>query len=92
MTSSRPITSHLSSVRQSGYVSALMSPHPSRLRDGYGNEGCRRNVRTFIKRIRTKFHDVDPGFEHIRNCAGLGYRWCAESPFVDNALALEALG
>jgi two-component system, OmpR family, response regulator ChvI len=45
---------------------------------GYGNEGYRPNVRTFIKRIRMKFHDVDPAFEHIRNCAGFGYRWCAE--------------
>jgi two-component system response regulator ChvI len=45
---------------------------------GYGNEGYRPNVRTFIKRIRKKFHDVDPEFENIHNCVGFGYRWCAE--------------
>lgn len=42
---------------------------------GYGTEGYRANVRTFIKRIRKKFRDVDPEFEHIDNYAGFGYRW-----------------
>jgi two-component system response regulator ChvI len=42
---------------------------------GYGSEGYRANVRSFITRIRQKFHDVDPEFEHIHNDAGLGYRW-----------------
>jgi len=42
---------------------------------GYGSEGYRANVRTFIKRIRQKFHDVDPEFEPIHNDAGFGYRW-----------------
>jgi two-component system, OmpR family, response regulator ChvI len=42
---------------------------------GYGNEGYRTNVRTLIKRIRTKFRAVDPAFEPIRNYAGLGYQW-----------------
>jgi two-component system response regulator ChvI len=42
---------------------------------GYGSEGYRANVRTFIKRIREKFHDVDPEFEPIHNDAGFGYRW-----------------
>jgi DNA-binding response OmpR family regulator len=45
---------------------------------GYGDEGYRPDVRTFITRIRMKFHDVDPEFQHIYNCAGFGYRWCAE--------------
>ena len=45
---------------------------------GYGAEGYRANVRTFIKRIRKKFRDVDDGFEHIENYAGFGYRWTAE--------------
>jgi two-component system response regulator ChvI len=44
---------------------------------GYGTEGYRANVRTFIKRIRKKFRDVDPEFEHIHNYAGFGYRWTA---------------
>ncbi|HWK45599.1 MAG TPA: response regulator transcription factor [Stellaceae bacterium] len=42
---------------------------------GYGVEGYRANVRTFIKRIRKKFRDVDPKFGCIDNYAGFGYRW-----------------
>jgi two-component system, OmpR family, response regulator ChvI len=42
---------------------------------GHGAEGYRSNVRTFIKRIRKKFRDSDPGFDHIENYAGFGYRW-----------------
>jgi two-component system, OmpR family, response regulator ChvI len=45
---------------------------------GYGNEGFRANVRTFIKRIRKKFRDVDANLDHIENYAGFGYRWTAE--------------
>ena len=44
---------------------------------GYGAEGYRANVRTFIKRIRKKFRDVDAEFDHIHNYAGFGYRWTA---------------
>jgi two-component system response regulator ChvI len=46
---------------------------------GYGAEGYRANVRTFIKRIRKKFRDVDGDFDHIFNYAGFGYRWAADS-------------
>jgi two-component system response regulator ChvI len=42
---------------------------------GHGTEGYRANVRTFIKRIRKKFRDGDPGFDYIENYAGFGYRW-----------------
>jgi two-component system response regulator ChvI len=42
---------------------------------GYGSEGFRANVRTFIKRIRKKFRDVDGEFDQIHNYAGFGYRW-----------------
>ncbi|HYM32370.1 MAG TPA: response regulator transcription factor [Candidatus Cybelea sp.] len=45
---------------------------------GYGNEGYRANVRTFVKRIRQKFTEIDPAFEQIENYAGFGYRWRAE--------------
>ncbi len=45
---------------------------------GHGAEGYRANVRTFIKRIRRKFRDVDPNFDHIQNYAGFGYRWTAQ--------------
>jgi len=46
---------------------------------GYGAEGYRANVRTFIKRIRKKFRDADPEFDLIDNYAGFGYRWIVES-------------
>jgi two-component system response regulator ChvI len=46
---------------------------------GYGTEGYRANVRTFIKRIRKKFRDLDPDFDGIGNYAGFGYRWIAET-------------
>jgi two-component system response regulator ChvI len=46
---------------------------------GYGAEGYRANVRTFIKRIRKKFRDLDPEFDGIGNYAGFGYRWIAEA-------------
>jgi two-component system response regulator ChvI len=41
----------------------------------YGDAGSRDCVRTFIKRIRKKFRDVDPEFEPIHNYARFGYRW-----------------
>jgi two-component system, OmpR family, response regulator ChvI len=46
---------------------------------GHGSEGYRANVRTFIKRIRKKFRDIDPDFDHIENYAGFGYRWTSRS-------------
>ncbi len=46
---------------------------------GAGPEGFRANVRTFVKRIRQKFRDVDPDFDQIGNYAGFGYRWKDES-------------
>src|SRR5215468_2062593 len=42
---------------------------------GYGEDGYRVNVRSFIKRIRQKFRDVDDGFACIENYPGFGYRW-----------------
>jgi two-component system response regulator ChvI len=42
---------------------------------GYGNDGYRTNVRTFIKRIRKKFRATDDGFGCIENYASFGYRW-----------------
>jgi len=45
---------------------------------GAGADGYRANVRTFIKRIRQKFRDIDPTFEAIENYPGFGYRWRAD--------------
>ncbi len=42
---------------------------------GYGPDGYRANVRSFIKRIRKKFRDVAPDFDCIQNYPGFGYRW-----------------
>jgi len=42
---------------------------------GYGTDGYRTNVRTFIKRIRKKFRSIDDGFRCIENYASHGYRW-----------------
>jgi two-component system, OmpR family, response regulator ChvI len=44
---------------------------------GYGTDGYRANVRTFIKRIRKKFRDLEAEFDQIHNYAGFGYRWIA---------------
>jgi two-component system response regulator ChvI len=49
--------------------------HGKNFAAGYGDEGYRPNVRTFIKRIRKKFRAVDPAHEHIQNYAGFGYRY-----------------
>jgi len=44
---------------------------------GIGDDGYRANVRTFIKRIRKKFREIDGSFEAIENYPGYGYRWRA---------------
>ncbi|MGA7866985.1 MAG: response regulator transcription factor [Stellaceae bacterium] len=61
-----------------GYREIYDLVHGKNFIAGHGSEGYRANVRTFIKRIRKKFRDVDPGFDHIENYAGFGYRWTAE--------------
>lgn len=45
---------------------------------GFGEDGYRQNVRTFIKRIRGKFKELDPDFEAIENYPGFGYRWARD--------------
>ena len=42
---------------------------------GYGADGFRANVVSFVKRIRKKFRDVDPNFAAIENYADFGYGW-----------------
>ncbi len=39
------------------------------------HDGYRANVRSLIKRIRKKFHEVDATFDQIQNYARFGYRW-----------------
>lgn len=45
---------------------------------GHGADGYRVNVRSFIKRIRNKFREIDPDFNQIQNFARFGYRWIGE--------------
>jgi len=47
---------------------------------GFGTEGYRANVRSFVKRIRQKFRDLDDHFECIQNYPGFGYRWIGHGP------------
>ena len=42
---------------------------------GWGEEGYRVNVRSFIKRIRQKFRPIDDNFDCIKNYSGYGYYW-----------------
>lgn len=52
--------------------------HGSGFIAGQGDEGFRGNVRTFIKRIRQKFKEIDSDFDAIENYPGFGYRWRQE--------------
>ena len=66
-------------VRHSGeeltYRALYDVVHGSGFFAGTGSDGYRANVRTFIKRIRRKFRDLDEAFDEIENYAGFGYRW-----------------
>jgi two-component system response regulator ChvI len=42
---------------------------------GGGADGYRGNVRSVIKRIRSKFRSLDPTFDKIENYNGFGYCW-----------------
>jgi two-component system response regulator ChvI len=57
---------------------------------GDGTEGYRANVRTFIKRIRQRFREVDENFNRIQTYSGFGYRWVSESEDGSNHLYLKA--
>jgi len=46
---------------------------------GSGDDGHRRNVRSFIKRIRRKFCELDPTFGQIQTFVAFGYRWRGRS-------------
>ncbi|MEX2455263.1 MAG: response regulator transcription factor [Rhodospirillaceae bacterium] len=58
-----------------GYRELYDMVHGEGFYAGPGADGYRSNVRTFIKRIRQKFRDIDPRFEEIENYPGFGYRW-----------------
>ncbi|MGE5538994.1 MAG: response regulator transcription factor [Gemmatimonas sp.] len=52
---------------------------------GDGENGYRSNVRTFIKRIRRKFGEVDTAFDRIATYSGFGYRWMGEGSSAEDA-------
>ena len=47
------------------------------------HDGHRANVRSLIKRIRKKFHEIDSTFDQIQNYARFGYRWVPARHFTD---------
>ena len=57
---------------------------------GDGTEGYRANVRTFIKRIRQRFREVDERFNRIQTYSGFGYRWVSETEDGAHSLYLKA--
>lgn len=57
---------------------------------GDGTEGYRANVRTFIKRIRQRFREVDENFNRIQTYSGFGYRWVSEPEDDTGHLYLKA--
>ncbi len=59
---------------------------------GFGTDGYRANVRSFIKRIRKKFRDVDVEFDRIDNYPGFGYRWRDEPGEIGAATDAGAAG
>jgi two-component system response regulator ChvI len=46
---------------------------------GYGEDGFRTNVRSLIKRIRTKLNAACKGYSPIENFPAFGYRWCSDT-------------
>jgi two-component system, OmpR family, response regulator ChvI len=50
-------------------------PHYEGFIAGSGADGYRANVRSAIKRIRSKFSSADPTFDKIENYSGFGYCW-----------------
>lgn len=71
------IVSHLvrRNGRDVGYRELYDLVRGSGFAAGAGLEGYRGNVRTFVRRIRQKFRDIDDDFDEIENFAGFGYRW-----------------
>ncbi|HKU94917.1 MAG TPA: response regulator transcription factor [Vineibacter sp.] len=46
---------------------------------GTGEEGYRTNVRSAMRRIRRKFHALDPGFDMISTLPIRGYQWSSSA-------------
>ncbi len=59
---------------------------------GDGEHGLRQTVRTWIKRIRKAFSEIDPDFDQIEARAGFGYRWRCQSPEPENVVRTAFAG
>jgi len=59
-------------ARRPGHVKS-----PEQLMDAASVVVTRNAISAHIKRIRKKFADIDPEFDHIRSEYGMGYRWYA---------------
>jgi two-component system response regulator ChvI len=57
---------------------------------GDGTEGYRANVRTFIKRIRQRFREVDENFNRIQTYSGFGYRWVSDAEDEANHIYMKS--
>ena len=66
------------------WIVHALARHPGHVKDREQLMGEARmvvddsTVTSHVKRIRKKFHAVDPGFDRIESVYGLGYRWNGE--------------
>jgi two-component system response regulator ChvI len=63
--------------REVSYRSMYDSLHYEGFIAGAGDTGFRMNIRSVIRRIRSKFKGCDPGFDEIVNHSARGYQWKA---------------
>ena len=60
----------LSLARRPGHVKSH-----EQLMDAANVVVANNTISAHIKRIRNKFREIDPAFDHIRSEYGMGYRW-----------------
>lgn len=61
--------------RYAGYREIYDCMHYRGFVAGAGDDGYRVNVRSAIRRLRSKFRSFDPVFDEIENVASAGYAW-----------------
>ena len=60
---------------------ALIAPRAGSVAQGHGEIARRdRSVDVFVRKVRTKLHDVSPGWIYIHTHFGIGYRFSPERP------------
>ncbi len=65
--------------RYAGYREIYDCMHYRGFVAGAGDDGYRVNVRSAIRRLRSKFRSFDPAFDEIENVASAGYAWRNDS-------------